>query len=55
MHAAQECARLPGGIGSTREHPAHLYLTRATADSIASGTPDAHRAALASLVGLPPP
>jgi alkylation response protein AidB-like acyl-CoA dehydrogenase len=55
VHAAQECVQLHGGIGFTWEHPAHLYLKRAKADSIAFGTPDAHRAALASLVNLPPP
>jgi alkylation response protein AidB-like acyl-CoA dehydrogenase len=53
VHAAQECVQLHGGIGFTWEHPAHLYLKRAKADSIAFGTPDAHRAALASLVNLP--
>ncbi|MDQ2812494.1 MAG: acyl-CoA dehydrogenase family protein [Actinomycetota bacterium] len=51
--AAQECVQLHGGIGFTWEHPAHLYLKRAKADSIAFGTADAHRAALASLVNLP--
>ena len=51
--AAQECVQLHGGIGFTWEHPAHLYLKRAKADSIAFGTADAHRAALASLVDLP--
>jgi alkylation response protein AidB-like acyl-CoA dehydrogenase len=55
VHAAQECVQLHGGIGFTWEHPAHLYLKRAKADSIGFGTPDAHRAALASLVNLPPP
>jgi alkylation response protein AidB-like acyl-CoA dehydrogenase len=54
VHVAQECVQLHGGIGFTREHPAHLYLKRAKADSITSGTPDAHRAALASLVNLSP-
>ncbi len=53
--AAQECVQLHGGIGFTWEHPAHLYLKRAKADSIAFGTPDAHRAALAFLVNLPAP
>jgi alkylation response protein AidB-like acyl-CoA dehydrogenase len=53
--AAQECVQLHGGIGFTWEHPAHLYLKRAKADSIAFGTPDAHRAALASMVNLPAP
>jgi alkylation response protein AidB-like acyl-CoA dehydrogenase len=55
VHAAEECVQLHGGIGFTWEHPAHLYLKRAKADSIAFGTPDAHRAALASLVNLPVP
>ena len=51
--AAQECVQLHGGIGFTWEHPAHLYLKRAKADSIGFGTPDAHRTALAALVNLP--
>jgi alkylation response protein AidB-like acyl-CoA dehydrogenase len=55
VHAAQECVQLHGGIGFTWEHPAHLYLKRAKADSIGFGTPDAHRAALADLVNLPAP
>jgi len=53
--AAQECVQMHGGIGFTWEHTAHLYLKRAKADSIGFGTPDAHRAALASLVNLPAP
>jgi alkylation response protein AidB-like acyl-CoA dehydrogenase len=53
--AAQECVQMHGGIGFTWEHPAHLYLKRAKADSIAFGTPDAHRSALALLVNLPAP
>jgi alkylation response protein AidB-like acyl-CoA dehydrogenase len=54
VNAAQECVQMHGGIGFTWEHTAHLYLKRAKADSIGFGTPDAHRAALASLVNLPP-
>jgi alkylation response protein AidB-like acyl-CoA dehydrogenase len=53
VNAAQECVQMHGGIGFTWEHPAHLFLKRAKADSIAFGTADAHRAALASLVNLP--
>ena len=53
VNAAQECVQMHGGIGFTWEHPAHLYLKRAKADSIGFGTPDAHRSALASLVNLP--
>ncbi|WP_240136419.1 acyl-CoA dehydrogenase family protein [Streptomyces sp. MUM 178J] len=51
--AAEEAIQLHGGIGMTWEHPAHLYLKRAKADQIAFGTPGAHRARLAELVGLP--
>jgi len=53
--AAQECVQLHGGIGFTWEHPAHLYLKRAKATSLAFGTPAAHRARLAELVDLPAP
>jgi alkylation response protein AidB-like acyl-CoA dehydrogenase len=42
-----------GGIGFTWEHPAHLYLKRAKADSVAFGTSDAHRTSLARLADLP--
>jgi alkylation response protein AidB-like acyl-CoA dehydrogenase len=53
--AAQECVQLHGGLGFTWEHPAHLLLKRAKSGSMALGTPDRHRAALAALVDLPPP
>jgi alkylation response protein AidB-like acyl-CoA dehydrogenase len=53
--AAQECVQLHGGIGFTWEHPAHLLLKRAKSGSLALGTADRHRAALAALVNLPPP
>jgi len=53
VQAAQECVQMHGGIGFTWEHPAHLLLKRAKADSIAFGTADAHSAALASLIDLP--
>ena len=53
--AAQECVQLHGGIGFTWEHPAHLYLKRAKAASVAFGTPGAHREALAGLVNIPAP
>jgi alkylation response protein AidB-like acyl-CoA dehydrogenase len=54
LMAAQETIQLHGGIGFTWEHPAHLYLKRAKADSIGFGTADAHRASLAGLADLPP-
>jgi alkylation response protein AidB-like acyl-CoA dehydrogenase len=55
VKAAQECVQLHGGIGFTWEHPAHLYLKRAKSGSLAFGTPDRHRAALAGLVDLAGP
>jgi alkylation response protein AidB-like acyl-CoA dehydrogenase len=54
VKAGQETVQLHGGIGFTWEHPAHLYLKRAKADSIGFGTADAHRASLAKLADLPP-
>jgi alkylation response protein AidB-like acyl-CoA dehydrogenase len=53
VHAAEECVQMHGGIGFTWEHPAHLYLKRAKADSIGFGTSDHHRQSLAALVNLP--
>jgi alkylation response protein AidB-like acyl-CoA dehydrogenase len=53
VKAAEECIQLHGGIGFTWEHPAHLYLKRAKADSIAFGTASRHRARLAEFVNLP--
>jgi alkylation response protein AidB-like acyl-CoA dehydrogenase len=55
VHAAEEALQLHGGIGMTWEHPVHLYLKRAKADSIAYGTAGAHRTALAALVDLRAP
>ncbi|MEU8710255.1 acyl-CoA dehydrogenase family protein [Streptomyces sp. NPDC048565] len=55
VHAAEECVQLHGGIGMTWEHPAHLYLKRAKADSIAYGTAGRHRDAVAEQVELPAP
>lgn len=53
VHAAEECVQLHGGIGMTWEHPAHLYLKRAKADSIALGTAGRHRQLLAPHANLP--
>ncbi|MEH0581653.1 acyl-CoA/acyl-ACP dehydrogenase [Streptomyces sp. B21-108] len=55
VHAAEEALQLHAGIGMTWEHPIHLYLKRAKADSIAYGTAGAHRQALAALVDLQAP
>jgi alkylation response protein AidB-like acyl-CoA dehydrogenase len=55
LKAAQETIQLHGGIGFTWEHPAHLFLKRAKADSIGFGTADAHRASLTRLADLAGP
>ncbi|MFJ9736329.1 acyl-CoA dehydrogenase family protein [Streptomyces sp. NPDC101171] len=55
VRATEEAVQLHGGIGMTWEHPAHLHLKRAKADSIAYGTAGAHREALAALVDLRAP
>ncbi|MFJ9740694.1 acyl-CoA dehydrogenase family protein [Streptomyces sp. NPDC101166] len=55
VHAAEEALQLHGGLGMTWEHPVHLALKRAKADSIAYGTAGAHREALAELVDLRAP
>ncbi|WP_406438860.1 acyl-CoA/acyl-ACP dehydrogenase [Streptomyces sp. NBC_01613] len=55
VRAAEEALQLHAGIGMTWEHPIHLYLKRAKADSIAYGTTGAHRAAVAELVDLQAP
>jgi alkylation response protein AidB-like acyl-CoA dehydrogenase len=53
VHAAEEAVQLHGGIGMTWEHPVHLYLKRAKADTLALGTPGRLRTALAPLADLP--
>ncbi|MEY9490126.1 alkylation response protein AidB-like acyl-CoA dehydrogenase [Streptomyces calvus] len=55
VRAAEEAVQLHGGIGMTWEHPVHLRLKRAKADSIAHGTAGAHREKLADLVDLRAP
>ncbi|MFF4015808.1 acyl-CoA dehydrogenase family protein [Streptomyces sp. NPDC001843] len=55
VRATEEALQLHGGIGMTWEHPVHLYLKRAKANSIALGTAGAHREALAELVDLRAP
>ncbi|MFJ8192715.1 acyl-CoA dehydrogenase family protein [Streptomyces sp. NPDC096094] len=55
VHAAEEALQLHGGIGMTWEHPVHLFLKRAKADSIAYGAAGTHREALAELVDLRAP
>ncbi|MEW1638348.1 acyl-CoA dehydrogenase family protein [Streptomyces sp. NPDC093801] len=55
VRAAEECVQLHGGIGMTWEHPAHLYLKRAKADSLALGTAGHHLGLVADFAELPAP
>ncbi|MFF3016699.1 acyl-CoA dehydrogenase family protein [Streptomyces sp. NPDC057939] len=55
VRAAEECVQLHGGIGMTWEHPAHLYLKRAKADSLTLGTAGHHRGLVADFAELPAP
>ena len=47
---AKDCIQVLGGIGFTWEHDAHLYLKRAMATRLVTGTPAAWRARTAALV-----
>ncbi|WP_406860359.1 acyl-CoA dehydrogenase family protein [Streptomyces sp. HUAS MG47] len=49
---AAETVQLHGGIGITWEHPAHDHLKRAHGAALLLGSPEAHRARLATLLGL---
>lgn len=52
LRAAHEAVQLHGGIGFTWEHPCHLYLRRALGDEGLWGDSRAHRARVASLIGV---
>jgi alkylation response protein AidB-like acyl-CoA dehydrogenase len=52
VHAAKETVQIHGGIGYTWEHDAHLYLKRTKSSELLFGAPAAHRARLATLVGI---
>lgn len=53
--AAGENIQVHGGIGCTWEHPAHLYLKRATTDRLLFGDPQRHLARLADHLDERPP
>jgi alkylation response protein AidB-like acyl-CoA dehydrogenase len=48
--AASESIQVHGGIGCTWEHPAHLYLKRATTDRLLLGDPQRHLDRLAAQI-----
>lgn len=52
LRAAGENIQIHGGIGVTWEHDAQLYFKRATSSAQLFGSPSAHRARLAPLLGL---
>ncbi|MFJ8816388.1 acyl-CoA dehydrogenase family protein [Amycolatopsis thermoflava] len=53
--AAGENIQVHGGIGATWEHPAHLYLKRATTSRVLLGDPQQHLERLAVHTGLGSP
>jgi alkylation response protein AidB-like acyl-CoA dehydrogenase len=48
--AAGESIQVHGGMGATWEHPAHLYLKRATTSRVLYGDPQSHLEAVASQI-----
>jgi alkylation response protein AidB-like acyl-CoA dehydrogenase len=52
-HAAETAIHILGGVGFTWEHDAHLYYRRAWSAQQLAGGAQSHRAAIASLAGLP--
>lgn len=53
--AAGENIQVHGGMGATWEHPAHLYLKRATTSRLLLGDPQQHLERLAVHIGLGAP
>jgi alkylation response protein AidB-like acyl-CoA dehydrogenase len=52
--ATTENVQVHGGMGYTWEHPAHLYLRRATMSRMLFGDPDTHRTNLLNRIGYVP-
>ncbi|MEV6337591.1 acyl-CoA dehydrogenase family protein [Nocardia vinacea] len=52
VHAAAEAIQLHGGVGFTWEHPAHSYFRRAMGNEALQGDSRAHRARIATLIGI---
>jgi alkylation response protein AidB-like acyl-CoA dehydrogenase len=50
--ATAACIQIHGAIGTTWEHPAHLYFKRAKSSALLFGSPARHRELLASALGL---
>jgi alkylation response protein AidB-like acyl-CoA dehydrogenase len=48
------CVQIHGAIGTTWEHPAHLYFKRAKSSALLFGSPARHRELLATALGLGP-
>ena len=52
VQAAAEAVQLHGGVGFTWEHPAHSYFRRAMGNEAIQGDSRAHRARIATLIGI---
>ena len=55
LRAARTCIQVLGGVGFTREHPAHLHFRRATCSSQLLGAPIEHREQLMATLVEPTP
>ncbi|MBA4022672.1 MAG: acyl-CoA dehydrogenase [Gordonia sp.] len=55
LRVVEETLQMHGGIGFTWDHPLHLYLKRAFADTVLLGDADTHKRALAALIDIPQP
>lgn len=55
LRVVEETIQMHGGIGFTWDHPLHLYLKRAFADTVVFGDADVHKSTLARLIGLAEP
>ncbi|MDV6264705.1 acyl-CoA dehydrogenase family protein [Rhodococcoides yunnanense] len=55
LYVVEEALQMHGGIGFTWDHPLHLYLKRAFADTVLLGDAETHKRTLARLVALAEP
>ncbi|MFC3243573.1 acyl-CoA dehydrogenase family protein [Gordonia humi] len=55
LHLVESAIQIHGGVGFAWEHPLHLYLKRAFADSVLLGDSQTHRRALAGFIDIAAP
>ena len=55
LQLVEDALQMHGGIGFTWDHPLHLYLKRAFADTVLLGDAQTHKRTLARLIDLAEP